>query len=34
MSHQHSPMVAVMDGESILGVITVHRLLGALLPPE
>ena len=33
MSHQHSPMVAVMDHDEILGVITVHRLLGALLPP-
>ena len=33
MSHQHSPMVAVMDHGQILGVITVHRLLGALLPP-
>lgn len=32
MSQQHSPMVAVMDGAEILGVITVHRLLGALLP--
>lgn len=33
MSHQHSPMVAVMDGDTVLGVITVHRLLGAVLPP-
>lgn len=33
MSHQHSPMVAVVDHDEILGVITVHRLLGALLPP-
>ena len=33
MSHQHSPMVAVLDHDEILGVITVHRLLGALLPP-
>lgn len=32
MSHQHSPMVAVVDHDEILGVITVHRLLGALLP--
>jgi CBS domain-containing protein len=32
MSYQHSPMVAVMDGDAVLGVITVHRLLGALLP--
>lgn len=33
MSHQHSPMVAVVEDGKILGVITVHRLLGALLPP-
>jgi CBS domain-containing protein len=33
MSHQHSPMVAVVDRDEILGVITVHRLLGAILPP-
>ena len=33
MSQQHSPMVAVMDHGEVLGVITVHRLLGALLPP-
>ena len=32
MSHQHSPMVAVVDGDQVLGVITVHRLLGAALP--
>ncbi len=32
MSRQHSPMVAVVDNGSVLGVITVHRLLGALLP--
>ena len=32
MSRQHSPMVAVVDNEKVLGVITVHRLLGALLP--
>ncbi len=32
MSRQRSPMVAVVDGKRILGVITVHRLLGALLP--
>jgi CBS domain-containing protein len=33
MSRQKSPVVAVVDGGDILGVITVHRLLGALLPP-
>lgn len=33
MSHQHSPMVAVVEDGEVLGVITVHRLLGALLPP-
>jgi CBS domain-containing protein len=33
MSRQHSPVVAVVDDHnSILGVITVHRLLGAVLP--
>lgn len=32
MSRQHSPMVAVVDNQKVLGVITVHRLLGALLP--
>ena len=32
MSRQHSPVVAVVDDGDILGVITVHRLLGALLP--
>jgi CBS domain-containing protein len=32
MSRQKSPVVAVMDGGDILGVVTVHRLLGALLP--
>jgi len=34
MSRQKSPVVAVVDGENILGVVTVHRLLGALLPPS
>lgn len=34
MSRQHSPVVAVVDGGEVLGVITVHRLLGALLPPR
>ena len=32
MTRQHSPMVAVVDSDEILGVITVHRLLGATLP--
>lgn len=32
MAEQHSPVVAVVDGGQILGVITVHRLLGATLP--
>jgi len=32
MSRQHSPIVAVVQDHSVLGVITVHRLLGALLP--
>jgi CBS domain-containing protein len=32
MTRQHSPMVAVVDGGTVLGVITVHRFLGALLP--
>lgn len=32
MSRQKSPIVAVMDHGEVLGVITVHQLLGALLP--
>ena len=33
MRRQHSPVVAVVDeDDEILGVITVHRLLGASLP--
>lgn len=32
MIRQHSPMVAVVDDGDVLGVITVHRFLGALLP--
>jgi CBS domain-containing protein len=33
MTRQHSPVVAVVDDdEQILGVVTVHRLLGAALP--
>jgi len=32
MAEQHSPVVAVVDNGQILGVITVHRLLGAALP--
>ena len=32
MSRQHSPIVAVVQDHVVLGVITVHRLLGALLP--
>ena len=34
MSRQKSPVVAVVDGGDIVGVVTVHRLLGALLPPS
>jgi CBS domain-containing protein len=32
MAEQHSPVVAVVDKGQIVGVITVHRLLGAALP--
>jgi CBS domain-containing protein len=32
MAEQHSPVVAVVDGGRVIGVITVHRLLGAALP--
>ena len=32
MAEQHSPVVAVVDQGHIVGVITVHRLLGAALP--
>jgi len=32
MTRQHSPVVAVVDDDEILGVITVHRLLGVALP--
>jgi CBS domain-containing protein len=32
MAEQHSPVVAVVDEGQIVGVITVHRLLGAALP--
>ncbi len=32
MARQHSPVVAVVENEHIIGVITVHRLLGAALP--
>lgn len=32
MAEQHSPVVAVVDHGRVLGVITVHRLLGAALP--
>ncbi|MGH8825025.1 MAG: CBS domain-containing protein [Jiangellaceae bacterium] len=32
MAEQHSPVVAVVDDGEIVGVITVHRLLGAALP--
>jgi CBS domain-containing protein len=31
MSRQHSPIVAVVEEGNVLGVITVHRLLGKLL---
>ncbi|HET6921261.1 MAG TPA: CBS domain-containing protein [Jiangellaceae bacterium] len=32
MAEQHSPVVAVVDEGHVIGVITVHRLLGASLP--
>jgi CBS domain-containing protein len=32
MAEQHSPVVAVVDKGHVIGVITVHRLLGAALP--
>jgi CBS domain-containing protein len=32
MTDQHSPVGAVVDDGEIVGVITVHRLLGAALP--
>lgn len=32
MCQQHSPVVAVVEAGRVLGVITVYRLLGALLP--
>ena len=32
MAEQHSPVVAVVDEGQVIGVITVHRLLGAALP--
>ena len=32
MARQHSPVVAVVDGDQVLGVVTVHRLLSAALP--
>jgi len=32
MTRQHSPVVAVVEDDHIVGVITVHRLLGAALP--
>lgn len=32
MARMHSPLVAVMDGELLLGVITASRLLDAALP--
>lgn len=31
MSRQHSPVVAVVDNDRVVGVITVHRLLGQLM---
>lgn len=31
MSRQQSPIVAVVEGDRVLGVITVHRLLGSAL---
>ena len=32
MARMHSPVVAVVDGDELLGAITVSRLLGHLLP--
>lgn len=32
MAEQHSPVVAVVDEGHVIGVITVHRLLGSALP--
>lgn len=32
MADQHSPVVAVVDHDKIVGVITLHRLLGATMP--
>jgi predicted transcriptional regulator len=32
MAEQHSPVVTVVDEGHVIGVITVHRLLGAALP--
>lgn len=34
MARMHSPLVAVMDGESLLGVITASRLLEVALAPR
>ena len=34
MARMHSPVVAVVDGERVLGAITVRRLLDHLLPPS
>lgn len=34
MARMHSPLVAVMDGENLLGVITASRLLEAALAPR
>ncbi len=34
MARQHSPVVAVVENNKIIGVITVHRLLGAALPKQ
>ncbi len=33
MAGLHSPLVAVVDGEELLGAITVSSLLNVLLPP-
>jgi hypothetical protein len=32
MARMHSPVVAVVDGDDVLGAITVRRLLDHLLP--
>jgi len=34
MARMHSPLVAVVDGDRVVGAITVSRLLDYLLPPR